>query len=1160
MHQSETAAHRHRPPGRKRRHVWVMLRSALAMTAFLVLLVGGGLFGLLALTGKTLRLPDWAVDSLEQRLNAQLDGAASTTLEAVEVLVDDGWVPRLKITGIRLAGREGATLLTLPEARVVFSGTAFASGAIRPTSVRLSGGAINLRRDAQGRIDIDLGAGNAAELESFAALLDGIETVFATPVMSELALIDAQALSLTLTDARTGQAWRVRDGRLAIENRPDALAATLAMSLSGGATDGRADITFVTDKTDAAARISAIITGIEASDLAAQAAPLSFLQVLDAPLSGEVTAELGPDGMIASLDSALDIGAGALTPPAPIVPVAVPPVGAAIPDTALPPLGRTTPIPFDRARIALAYDPDRARIVISDLTMESQTARLTASGHLLPVDANGKVMTADLQGRLPAAFLTQIAFSDVRIDPAGLFETPVTFAAGALDARLTLDPFRIDLGQLSLVDGARRVLMTGQATAGSSGWTVGLNVALNDIAADRLVALWPVRLVPKTRAWLAANVQQGNLFDVKGAVRLAPGAEPQVSLSYEFTETQVRFIRTLPPIEGGSGYSTLEGRTYTIVLDSGTVTPPEGGPIDVAGSVFAIPDITQRPNRAEIDLATRSSLTATLSLLDQPPFGFMTKADRPVALGDGQALMRTRLSVPLVQRAQLAEIDYTVAGEITGFRSELLVPGRVIAADALTLAANPRGLEITGPGRLGAVPFDVTYAQGFGPDARGRARIEGVVTLSDAATDDLGLGLPDGMLSGEGTGQVAIDLVRGEAPRLTLTSTLAGIGLALPDIGWSKAPGGRGTLEVEATLGRPAAVTRIALDAAGLRATGDITLRSGGGLDRARFDRVTLDDWLDVGVTLTGQGRGRATIAVTSGSIDLRRMPDRGAGGRRDDGSPFTLALDQLIVTDAIAFTGFRGEFTPRGGLNGSFTAAVNGEGAVQGTVVPVAAGSAVRIRSDDAGTVMAKAGVFSAARGGSLDLQLIPRAGDGIYDGRAEITDVRVRNANVLAELLNAVSVVGLLEQLNGQGIVFSNAEVDFLLTPEAIEISKGSAVGASLGVSMAGVYQTGSKRLDVQGVISPIYLVNGVGAVLTRRGEGLFGFNYRLRGTSDDPAITVNPLSILTPGMFRDIFRRPAPVLGREGIADGPDAPPVADPPPTRPPTPAERPEGDG
>jgi hypothetical protein len=65
------------------------------------------------------------------------------------------------------------------------------------------------------------------------------------------------------------------------------------------------------------------------------------------------------------------------------------------------------------------------------------------------------------------------------------------------------------------------------------------------------------------------------------------------------------------------------------------------------------------------------------------------------------------------------------------------------------------------------------------------------------------------------------------------------------------------------------------------------------------------------------------------------------------------------------------------------------------------------------------------------------------------------------------------------------------------------------------------------MRGVVSPIYLLNGIGSVLTRKGEGLFGFAYRLKGTAADPDVSVNPLSILTPGMFRDLFRAPAPKL---------------------------------
>ena len=64
------------------------------------------------------------------------------------------------------------------------------------------------------------------------------------------------------------------------------------------------------------------------------------------------------------------------------------------------------------------------------------------------------------------------------------------------------------------------------------------------------------------------------------------------------------------------------------------------------------------------------------------------------------------------------------------------------------------------------------------------------------------------------------------------------------------------------------------------------------------------------------------------------------------------------------------------------------------------------------------------------------------------------------------------------------------------------------------------------MQGVISPLNVVNGViGAIFSPRREGLFGFAYQLTGNAQSPQVTVNPFSILTPGVFREIFRRPPP-----------------------------------
>ena len=65
----------------------------------------------------------------------------------------------------------------------------------------------------------------------------------------------------------------------------------------------------------------------------------------------------------------------------------------------------------------------------------------------------------------------------------------------------------------------------------------------------------------------------------------------------------------------------------------------------------------------------------------------------------------------------------------------------------------------------------------------------------------------------------------------------------------------------------------------------------------------------------------------------------------------------------------------------------------------------------------------------------------------------------------------------------------------------------------------------MDFEGVFSPVYLINGIGQIFSRAGEGLVAFNFTLRGTPDSPEVGVNPLSALTPGGFRDLFRRTRP-----------------------------------
>lgn len=1078
-------------------------RVSLWLLLSLVLIAGAvGLAGLV-LTGRALPLPVWAVAEIEERMNRALapaQGAAqlSVSLTGIDLTIGRDWAPQLRLEDVRLRQSGGRPLLTLPEARIGFDASSLAGFRLHPRSVDLVGARFALRRLEDGRFDLGFGGGGG-RIGSYADVMRAVDRVFALPLLADLRRVEAEGMSLTLEDRRARRTWQVGDGRLVLDTGPERRELEVGLTLLGRADQAPAQavLTFVTTPGSPEARISATVDRVAAADIAAQALPITWLGVLDAQLSGRVSAALDAEGRLTGLEAELNSGAGALRPR---------------PDI--------KPIPFEKAGLAFSYDPAAEKISLTDLKVESRSLNFTATGHsYLP----------GVQQGMPEAFLAQIRFGEVNADPAGLFEQPVTFSEGALDLRMRLDPFSIDIGQISLAEGTRRLTGKGRVAAEPEGWRVGFDMTLNEISHQGLLALWPLSLVPRTRDWVVNNVQEGSLFDVKAGVRLVPGREPRLALGYEFRDADVRFLKTLPPIEAGSGYATIEGKRYTMVLDRGRVTAPEGGSVAVAQSLFLVPDVTRKPVHAELRLNTKSSVTAALSLLDQPPFRFLSKAGRPVDLGTGRAEVQTVIRLPLKPRLTPDEVEFSVAGRIFDFRSDVLVPGRVLTAPDLTLSADPAGFSVSGAGKLGAAPFDATFTQGLTPEERGRSRIEGTATLSQVPLDEFGIGLPRGLVSGSGPGRIVVELEKNQPPKLTLTSALTGIGLSLPELGFRKAASASGRLEVQATLGKPASVQRLVVEGGGLQAEGSVALRADGQLDQARLDRVRLNGWLDAPVTLVGQGKGMPPeVSVTGGSVDLRRL-SLGSGGGGGGGAPVTVRvqLDRLLVTEKIALTGLGGVFDTKGGFRGDFAARVNGGAVVRGALAPVAQGTAVRILSEDAGGVMASTGIFPDARGGSLDLNLLPTGPKGHYNGHASASDVRVQNAPVLAALLSAISVVGILEQLNGDGLVFNQAEADFRLTPAAIEITRGSAVGASLGVSVAGIYDVVGKRLDMQGVISPIYLLNGIGAVLTRRGEGLFGFNYKLGGSSDRPSVTVNPLSILTPGMFREIFRAPAPVL---------------------------------
>jgi hypothetical protein len=1082
---------------------------ALGFRLLLVLLVFAVVAAGLSLKVRPLSLPLLVVAEVEERMNrlaGKLLPGVRISLGGIEVMLDGDWAPVLALQDLRLLqGGGSSTLLALPAASVTMDRSAALSGKILPTTLSISGAHVDLTRDLEGKISLALGTGNGPAIASLGDLFDRIDAALAQPELAELETVVFEALSLTLYDERQKRAWELGDGRLVAENREEDLAAELTISVLG-ASNARARVTAVAAKGADQARVSAEVSDVQTADLAAQHPVLAWLAALDAPMSGQFSVQVDRDG-ITALNGALALGEGALRPS----------TGA-------------RPIGFTRAGLKLAYDLDEGRLRLSDITLLSPTARVTGFGQLFLLDQKGQILRGTLSGRAPAAYLGQLTLSDVEIDPVGLFEAPVVFSHGSLDLRLTAEPFLLEVGQFTLTEGARKLTLSGSAGAAIGGWSADFDMAMNRVSVAKLMQLWPLTLVPKTRAWAENNLLTGDLTDVNGAIRLVPGAEPILHLDYDFADAEIRVLPDMPPIQGALGYSAIDAKTNVIVLSKGTLTPPEGGVIDLAGTTVKVADITRIPAVAEVSLRGTGPMVAMLSVLDQKPFEYLKKAGRDVALGQGEATVRAEITTPLA-RAMPEDISFSAEGVVRDFSSSVLLEGRVIALPKMSITADNTGLKAGGPGTIDGLPFDVVYDLPFSAASGKPATVTGTVEISPRTVEVFDLGLPKGMVRGTARGRVTIALPRAAPPQMSLTSDLQGATLAIPELGWTKSAGARASLEVEARLSTPPDVSRLTFSGAGLEAAGRVDFKSNGRLDVARFARVKMGRWLDGAVEI--RGSDPLSFAVTSGSIDFRYFPnaeERSGGPSGGASTLLALRLSEFRVTDTIRVTDFRGDFAlGSNGASGQFAGNLGGSVPINGGVTPSNNGTRVRVVTDNAGAALTAAGIFSSARGGAADLVLTPRKKSGVYDGRANFSEFRLLNDNVLAELLNAVSVVGLLEQLNGTGIVFNQAEADFLLTPSQVTIKRASAVGASMGVSLEGTYQTSTGALRMGGVLSPIYLLNGIGAVLTRRGEGLFGFSFRLNGTADNPEIGVNPLSILTPGMFREIFRlQPPPKPG--------------------------------
>ncbi|CTQ33946.1 AsmA-like C-terminal region-containing protein [Jannaschia rubra] len=1076
--------------------------SALVLLVLCALLAGA----VLRLTQGPVALPAWTVARIEQRIGRDL-APRQVSLGLVALFYDlEDQALRLRLRDARLTDASGP-VVTLPDARVALDGAALLRGKLRPRRVAVEGLSLDVARDADGAFSLAFGAGGGDLPGTWSEALETLDTLLANPVIAELSDVTVEGVTLRFTDAITGLSETVEDGTVVWARDGGGVRLSLTSSLRLGARTARVAMSLTRRGDGQGAQATVALDDLSLAGLAEAVPGVPALTLVKGEVSASAAMTLAEDGTPGPLVGRLEAGGLSMTDrPA---------------------------LALDRALLAFAWQPGPGRIALSQIEASSDDLSLTADGQILLED--GLIGPVQMQLRLGPTVL----------DPEGLFDRRVEFAQGLIEARLTQAPLGLAIGQAMLTGPSGTARLSGRLTFTDEGPAGALRLVVPQMAVDQLVALWPPSIQPQGRAWFTTNLLGGEARRAVALVRLEPATPPQVAASFEFSGGAFRYMREMPPAQDAAGAAQLDGNRLTLRLDRGAVPvtgpdqPEPSGTVDVAGTTFTIPDATARPAEGVLDLTAQGGIGDILTLMDNPPFRLLDRLNKTRDLASGAAEARVAVRLPLRKGNAPADIAYDVTARLTDVESRAIVPGRLLAAPDLTLTAAPGEVTIAGDMTLEGVPFSGRWRQALPPPLSDPivpgappppprplpepGQVTGTARLTPDGLERLGITIDALDLRGEASADLSIVLPQGEPPRLSVRSDLRGLSVALPVINWSKGAARAADLLVEATLGPVPEVTRVALDAPGLDATGQVTLRAEGGLDRASFDRVDAG-WFDGPLVLAGRGRGVApAVTIRGGTADLRRALLNTGGEGGGDGAPLDIALARLQVTEGIALTDLRA--TLRGGA-GSFTGRINGGAAVEGAIAPQGGGTAVQIRGGNAGEVLRSAGLFRDAAGGPITLTLRPTGQTGVFSGSVRMADVRVRNAPALASLLQALSVVGILEQLGGEGLFFPTVESEFVLRPGDIIVRQASAVGPSMSITADGTFDLGSKRMDMQGVISPIYLVNGLfGALFARRDEGLFGFTYRLSGPVASPAVSVNPLSILTPGVFRDIFRKDVP-----------------------------------
>lgn len=1055
-----------------------------------------------------------AVFAIERNLPKGYDAA----IGEIDI-VKNGDLFCLRIKDLAVIDAVGDSAAGADLVEFVFAAGDLADRSIGPRTVKATGARFRVVRNAEQALKVPAARGRGGRSlfpSSDQMIGDGF-------LRSAFQKAEMRNAVVTFVDEASGRAWTSKNAGVVIERSPNGLTGALAgdIDLDGAPAYLQADAAY----TEA--------NGVIALKVAGQNFPIGDLltmfygdqaAVVDALASGSGAIELSRDGEVRSSAFSAKIGAGVLK-------VA----------------GADAPINF--IEWETGFDPGANRFTIDRFVYDVAGNKGDASG-VVALEFGDDV-------RDPKRIVFDLNASDVLVAIPGRLTSPLPISTAAFAGDYDIDARRLDLSAfaLELLDfgaaGAFHIALPGADEAGrraSAG--VRADIAVDgDLDLQRLLRIWPMGVAMGARDWIETRMETARIYNIKAIMDLAPGAvdadglmpDDALAVSFDVSGGKAFYAPQMTPITNGSGSGVLRGNSFSLNVNTARV-----GAVKISEGTVDIPTFIPKWEPTYYRFLARGRSETILGVLDEAPLNLLSKTNLSPDqfIGDAEA----RIEIMRPNKRDVAPDEYEYRGEatfenvtISGFGAD----DSALIGGVGTVSLEPRSVTVKGDASFVETPVNLVWKKNFfAEDGPSALTLTGEVDASIG--DFFGLSLRN-LFGGtvDATARIVGEIGNFQSMEFRGDFTDAWVRLGVFD--WEKAAGAPASGDIAIRFDNDGAdFERVRIEGDDVNIHGVATF-AGGVLSAASFPTFYLKDAADLSLAARRNAGGALDVTATgayfnAGPAVLRftkgqgRSPDTG-----DSANPWgagiaaTARVDRLELRKSVVYQDV--SFDLKRGVEAlealNFTA-LNADGAplrVNLANMGSETGPAHRIdiSSSDLGGFMKGVFGLQSLIGGQGSMALYYGGEMTGLTGEIEASEMHVVNAPLLARLFSAGSLDGLANLMQGEGIDLSYAYGEFDYGGGAVSLRNFRATGPSVGMTAEGsVSLAQDGAIALRGAVAPLYQINSmlgaapiIGDILVgRKGEGVLALSYSVNGERAAPNVVVNPLSALTPGIFRQLL----------------------------------------